>query len=388
MIVNLSGTPGSYNAIVQLDNFVDSQPFELTNGNTVTLIFKVPVAFDQKLRIGIYEATGRALYYNAEYIYPATAGVQLSLSQQVYVPGDVASVTITSNVDGTLTLSAPGPWTNTTSDTLTLTLTANSNVTESFAVPDLVAGTYDVGYQFMPSASSQGAAVSGQVLFDVSGAQGMVQARSLDRSTYSPGQSPVLNLTLSVNKNLNAVVEIYLVNSNGTERLLQTQNVSLSQGTNKLSFTLGLPAYVPGTDYIAYKVMYVDPPIPNTGGDPQLQLLTGGVEAFDVPGLFLSGITPLLSSFSSSQDVNIDVDVSGTGNGTLTVLVDGNTFSTQSVSGSGFFTVPYDLGILTPGTHLIEAQLNGQSIGTQIMGLHIRLLRKVLVFKQAQITLH
>jgi len=81
-----------------------------TLNGTQVLIFDIPLPqiTGEKLFYGVYHEGGRSIHLNSLYIHKAGDVLTLTTDKQVYHPGDTVIVSISGNVDGTMTLSAPG----------------------------------------------------------------------------------------------------------------------------------------------------------------------------------------------------------------------------------------------------------------------------------------
>ncbi|MCX5914133.1 MAG: hypothetical protein NTV04_19640, partial [Deltaproteobacteria bacterium] len=126
-------------ARVNYPGFESNQPFALASSQI--LPFDVPLAkiTGEKLFFGIYHESGRSLHLNSLYIHKAGDVLTITTDKQVYSPGETISVSVTGNVSGNLTLSAPN---------YEEAISFPGTATRSFILPSaMTAGTYYISYQ-------------------------------------------------------------------------------------------------------------------------------------------------------------------------------------------------------------------------------------------------
>jgi hypothetical protein len=411
LTLDLVGTSGTYSVTAALDAFSQTTlvtiPSTGPGAGTATVSFTVPVAFDQKLHFSVSEQFGQAMYSDALYLYRNTGAVQVGLDQQIYQPLNTATVTVTAQSAGTVTFTAPGPFTGGTSDTESMAVAgggASQQVT--FAVPDLTAGSYSLDWSYSPSGGGQPETDS--VPFDVQGAQAIVNLITLPGVTYcpvtatvssggggvaiatysyggllgggvlaggsgiggpyggslyggpqcatglgyEPGTTVKLDVSAVVNKDMEAQLVVDLASDNGIVIPVETEMLPLTAGDNTFGVDVLLPSYVSGTSYLTYQLLYLDPPLP--GGNPALEILTSGAIAIDIAGTSISGLTLAQPAYTPGQDVTGTLGISGGGSTTLDVDVDGTTVATPTVSlNGGYNELTVDFGHLGAGSHTL-----------------------------------
>lgn len=235
-IVNLNSIDLETFARIQFNGYENQTYFNLSGYGSKDLLFSVPIQFkgDNKMLYSIYMVSGRSVYINSIYVYEkeaADAGITVYTDKQVYEIGENVTININTTQVGVLNLSAPKFQYNDN-------ISANDSFQLVFTVPELLSGTHYIEYSYNNYDFSYP--------FDVDGYYARILELVLDKDNYKSGDNFTLYGNVEVNKDVNASLNITILDYNSTVIDGFSINQSLYSGENIFSYTGILPEYLSG----------------------------------------------------------------------------------------------------------------------------------------------
>jgi len=341
IVVSQESGVGSLNlfARINYNGYEDKQFFTLDGVETLTFDIPLTEITGEKLFYGIYHESGRSIHLNSLYIYEVGDVITITTNKQVYNPGEIVTMRVESwesGVTGTLTLSAPN---------YAETFAFTGQATKSFTLPStMVAGTYYTGFNFL---ALNGETYTGNHAFDVSGISVKIKESALNKGKYASSDTLNMNFTIESNQNLSATLKTWIVDSEGKYTNTGESGIALSSSEPLLySNAYSLSTSVSGIHRLVYGIY---------AGD---LLLVSGFEAFDVGDAVLTGISTDKTAYPTNNEaVNVTVSMYATVDAILELQLNGNTIKTQVVSLHGFSTLNIDIGIVEPGNYILKAML-------------------------------
>ncbi len=335
-IQSASSTAQPLFARVNYAGFENQQTFTL-NGST-TLTFDIPLSqiTGEKLFYGIYHESGRSIHLNSLYIYKAGDVITITTNKQVYNPGETVSVSVTGNAAGSMILTGPGY-----SETFDFSGTAS----KSFALSQtMTAGTYSISADLT---AADGQTYSAKYPVDVAGIQVKVLECKNDKGKYASSDTISTELTVSSNTTMPAVLKTWIVDPEGKYTAAGETSINLNATDNALvSRNSALLTTVSGIHRLVYGIY---------SGD---LLLVSGSEAFDVGDAVLLGLKTDKTDYpTNTESVKATATIYGSLLANMELQLDGITVKNDFVLLDGFSTLELDLGIVTPGSHVLKGIL-------------------------------
>ncbi len=335
-----NSNPQNLFARVNYAGYEPQQTFTL-NGSQV-LIFDIPLPriTGEKLFYGIYHEGGRSIHLNSVYIHKAGEVITITTDKQVYIPGEVVSVSVSvsGNTSGDMTLSGPGGY----SETFAFT----GSITKTFGLPSSIpAGTYFINLQLITQNSSL---ITTVYPFDVAGIQVKVLECNNDKGKYASSDTIATRFTISSNTNMPALLKAWIVDPTGQYATVGEQNITLSSSESSLvTYNSALSTSVSGIHRFVYGIY-----------GPEDLLLCSGSEAFDVGDAVLLGIsTDKVDYPQGNESIVVRAGLYGSVTASLEFYVDGQSEGSQSASLNGFSALNYILPSVTPGPHTLKVVL-------------------------------
>jgi streptogramin lyase len=341
IVVSQESGVGSLNlfARINYNGYEDKQLFTLDGVETLTFDIPITEITGEKLFYGIYHESGRSIHLNSLYIYEVGDVITITTNKQAYNPSETVTMRVESRESGftgTLTLSATNY-----SETFAFT----GQATKSFTLPStMVAGTYYIGLQLL---AVNGETYTGNHAFDVSGISVKIKESALNKGKYASSDTVNINFTIESNQNLSGTLKTWIVDSEGKYTNTGESSLILSSSAPLLyANTYSLSTSVSGIHRLVYGIYTGD------------LLLVSGSEAFDVGDAVLMGISTNKTAYpTNTEAVNVTVSMYGTVDAILELQLNGNTIKTQVVSLHGFSTLNIDIGIVESGDHILKAML-------------------------------
>jgi len=311
-----------------------------TLNGTQVLIFDIPLPqiTGEKLFYGVYHEGGRSIHLNSLYIHKAGDVLTLTTDKQVYHPGETVIVSIYGNVDGTMTLSAPGGYEE--------TFPFSGQITKNFTLPStMIAGTYFI-HAVLVASNSGTMTVSHP--FDVAGILVKVLECKNDRGKYASSDLIKTTLNISTNTTMPALLKMWIVDPSGQYISVGEQTIHLSSSENSLITTSSpLVTTISGVHRLVYGIY----------GSEDLLLCSGG-EAFDVGDAILLGLSTNKRDYpTNTETVIITTTLFGSVGGELQLELDGIEIKREMVLLNGFTTYNTQIQEITPGPHVLKGTL-------------------------------
>gem|GEM_PF-1247018 len=311
-----------------------------TLNGTQVLIFDIPLPqiTGEKLFYGIYHEGGRSIHLNSLYIHKAGDVLTLTTDRQVYHPGETVIVSISGNVDGTMTLSAPGGYEE--------TFPFSGQITKNFTLPStMIAGTYFI-HAILVASDPGTIAVSHP--FDVAGILVKVLECKNDRGKYASSDLIKTSLNISTNAPMPVLLKMWIVDPSGQYISVGEQTIHLSSSENSLITTSSpLITTLSGIHRLVYGIY----------GSEGLLLCLGG-EAFDVGDAILLGLSTNKKDYpTNTEPIIITTTLFGSVSGELQLELDGIIIKRETVLLNGFATYSTQIQEITPGPHVLKGTL-------------------------------
>jgi hypothetical protein len=311
-----------------------------TLNGTHVLIFDIPLTqiTGEKLFYGVYHEGGRSIHLNSLYIYKVGDVITVTTDKQVYHPGETVIVSISGNVDGTMTLSAPGGYEE--------TFPFSGQITKNFTLPStMIAGTYFIHAILV--ASNPGTMTVSHP-FDVEGIFVKVLECKNDKGKYASSDLIKTSLNISTNTTMPALLKMWIVDPSGQYISVGEQTIHLSSSENSLINTSSpLVTTISGIHRLVYGIY----------GSEGLLLCSGG-EAFDVGDAILLGLSTNKRDYPTNiEPVIITTSLFGSVGGELQLELDGIVIKRETVLLNGLTTYSTRIQEITPGPHVLKGTL-------------------------------
>ena len=335
--------------VVRLTGVGDEQlrPISLTNSAQVVFEVVAP-AQDALLSYGIYNPTGRSLLLDTLRLFVigepnGQRPLGIFPDQTVYQPGDTVHLTVVSHVAGRIELQMLGV-------RHSLTLLPDVQVVVDAPLPaDLLAGTYEAAYRF---ASDDGRVVDDAASFEVDGDRAAIREVTLDVQANACSGQTGATLKIETRHDLSGVTFYWQVLAPDGQPVSAEQSLDGDLSAGVTWWTLPAVTFASsqaGPHQLSFRLVQ---------GQREL---TSGFQVFDVGSTALLGIAVPQATYRSGAPVAATASLinNTTGPATLSVLVDGQPWTTRTISRSGYVVETLALGQLPVGTHRITASLTG-----------------------------
>ncbi len=333
-----NANPQNLFARVNYAGFESQQTFTLSGSQV--LIFDIPLTLitGEKLFYGIYHEGGRSIHLNSLYIHKSGDIITITTDKQVYHPGETVSVSVAGIVNGNMTLSGPGEFTE--------SFAFAGSATKNFTLPaTIAAGTYFIDAQLSIPDSGL---ITESYPFDVAGIQVKVLECQNDKGKYASSDTITTTFTISSNITLPALLKAWIVDPTGQYASAGEQNITLLSSENlHVTFNSLLITSVSGVHRLVYGVY-----------GPEELLLCSGSEAFDVgEAVLLSLSTDKRDYPNNTEPVLIRASLFGSGDAELQFELDEIPIKIEMVKVNGFTFYTTQLQNITPGPHTLKAIL-------------------------------
>ncbi|MGB9006299.1 MAG: CARDB domain-containing protein, partial [Candidatus Aminicenantales bacterium] len=343
-VTNRNQGPVELFARVGYLDYEGEQSFTLETSTTLDFLIPLPRITEEKASYGIYHRDGRGVYLNDIYIYKKGEGADVELDQQVYQPGSAVLVMITTPQAGLMRISAPG---------YEEEFAVDGSTSRSFALPpDLQAGTYFLGWEFVPADGS--GTESSSEMFDVAGLKVVVTEASLSKGKYAPGETVAAAVVFESNQSVAATLKMWVVDPEGRDTEVASSPVTLSTGEHTVvQESLTFTTEFAGMHSVVYGLYGAND-----------QLLVSGSEAFDCGGAVVLAVSTEKSEYPlATEEVKTRVQLYGDGRADLAFFINGEPVKTAMTELNGVTVeeVIIEPSLLKPG-HLslrVEVQRDG-----------------------------
>ena len=300
------------------------------------LEFTVPIAAPGgELGIVIAWPSGRTAYVNALAIHPATGAVAVIPDREEYRPGERVSLAIELPATGSFELVA--------FDQL---LALNASGALSFDVPaEAVQGRVALPWSYVGGGMP---IRNGQLVLEVRGPQVKLLNLRAPVGVVAPGSGITVEATVLTDTAMELLVRGWLRRPSGADALLASMPLAVEAST---PFQLVLPLDLDTDEAGAHGCIVA---LYSPGGT----LLTTAAAWVEVGGVRLLGLDTDRSDYPTGDEaVTALADLEGEGAGSLTLFLDGNPAGGRRLDGAGVRQAAVPLGVVSPGTHRLEATL-------------------------------
>ena len=313
---------------------------EIVLGPEATLSFELPAAsFDQKIFYGFYHAeTGRSLLLNVHNIYEAFPEFTVTADKQLYRAGETVQVNIATIEGGWLAIAGPGDFHR----------FEEIGTGQGYAIPlpaSLPTGTYSIWVAFADRTT--------EYRIDVLGADVRFVAGTLDQTRYQNGAPFRLDVLLTSREPFTGKADLELVRPDGTVLPVESRQVTLAAGENRLAFAGVVQTELVGAHGFRIRILDGETVVSRQS----FAFLCGQVELLTVE-------TDRREYFRGDETVGGAINLYGEGGGQVEVLLDGTAVTAIPATVDGAATVPFVLETaqLSPGPHTIEAVYSGTGV--------------------------
>ena len=350
-VTNISSVVGqSLRVKVNYGSFSAEQRLTLGAYTSTKVSFDVPVSGSSSplLFYGVYNQYGRSLSLNTLYINKRQGPLAVSTDKQLYSQGDAVKVEI-KNLNSTAVsanITVPGHFAK-------LVLSPSESRVLQFNLPrNFTSGTYAVIY----STLIKGEIKEYNYFFDVKGVEAHIIDLSLQKDEYYPSEEFEASATVKLNTNINGTVELYQVDSSGSEVRLSRENVTLLEGDNTIDIDSTLNASSPGTSILIFDIYAGNLNVPICETSRSISII----------GDSIVDVSTDRTDYGFNETIQAEVDISGTIPGQLRFVLNGTTVATQVFNPDPSGYTVLDLPVIAgnkEGSVLLTTTLtaNGQS---------------------------
>lgn len=313
----------------------DRKDFTLSDQNTVQLHLPINESTANRIAYGVYLSSGRALYLNTLFVRIIKGPITLYTDKSVYQTGESVTVHVATQQTGDLSV--------TTSTGFQDIFNIQGDYSFTFTLPaELASGTQSISYSL--------GEYSGICYFDVIGYSLKVMEMTLDKQTYDPIDTMMIDFTVQSNTDIQTVIKGWLYDPSGSYTDMFEVTRDLVNGDNRVSVHTNIAATVDGVHKVVYGIYKAG---------VTLTLVTGA-EAFDVRQAAILSVATDKDIYGETEPVTVNLSAFACSEyeGRIDLLSQGNVMAGLDVlfTGDTHFTI--DVEPLPPAEYTLIARLH------------------------------